>query len=290
MPRPLRLQFDGALYHVTSRGNGKHDIFLSDRDRRFFLKILQEIVSDFNWVIYSYCLMDNHYHLLVETREANLSLGMRDLNSLYSMHFNDMHRKIGHVMQGRFHSPLVTEEKHLMILSAYIVRNPVEAGIVKYPAEWSWSSFRATVGIIRPPWFLDASKILDLFSSDRQKAVEAYQRYVDLSAEQNDFEVVRKESGTAVRPTLVSLFRDVSDKNSRDEQIRKAINQYDYQGQEIAGYLGFTRSTISKVMSSNKDASQLRELETRRLMKKGLRVIRDSSIGDTLDNKSKNTT
>jgi len=154
MARPLRIEFEGAVYHVTSRGNAREDIFLSDSDREMFLKTLAHVVDRFGWVCHAYYLMGNHYHLMIETPQANLSRGMRQLNGIYTQRFNREYHRVGHVFQGRFKSILVEKDAYLLELSRYIVRNPVAAGMVNDVTAWPWSSYRATAGDISAPGFL----------------------------------------------------------------------------------------------------------------------------------------
>jgi len=127
MSRPLRIEFTGAVYHITSRGNGRQDIFFEDKDRRVFLDLFWEIVKRERWICYAYCLMSNHYHLLIETKRPNLSRGMRQLNGAYAQKFNYMHDKVGHVFQGRYKSILVDRDNYLLELCRYVVLNPVRA-------------------------------------------------------------------------------------------------------------------------------------------------------------------
>ena len=102
MARPLRIQYPGAVYHLTSRGNARNNIFLDDADRQAFLKVLESVIVKYNWLCHGYCLMDNHYHLLIETTDPNLSLGIRQLNGVYTQRFNHLHNRVGHVFQGRY--------------------------------------------------------------------------------------------------------------------------------------------------------------------------------------------
>ena len=146
MARPLRIEFEGALYHVTSRGDERRDIFLDDADREAFLQILGDVVRRFAWRCHAYCLMGNHYHLLIETPNANLSRGMRHLNGVYTKRFNRTHERVGHVMQGRYKSILVDKDEYLLELARYVVLNPVRAGVVRSARDWKWSSYRATAG------------------------------------------------------------------------------------------------------------------------------------------------
>ena len=143
MARPVRLKFEGALYHVTSRGDRREDIYETDEDRLAFLGLLGAVCDRCNWVCHAYCLMGNHYHILVETPDANLSRGMRQLNGVYTREFNVAHDRVGHVFQGRYKAIVVDADKYLMELARYIVLNPVRAKMVDRPEEWQWSSYVA---------------------------------------------------------------------------------------------------------------------------------------------------
>jgi REP element-mobilizing transposase RayT len=165
MARPLRIEFPGAVYHVTSRGNARADIFEDDSDRELFLKILGQVVKRFNWLCHSYCLMGNHYHLLIETPEGNLSAGMRQLNGVNTQAFNWTHHRDGHVFKGRFKAVLVEKESHLPELCRYVVLNPVRAGMVKRPGEYRWSSYLPTLGKGAKPALLTTEWLLASFST-----------------------------------------------------------------------------------------------------------------------------
>lgn len=178
MSRPLRLEFPGALYHVTSRGHERGLIFRDDPDRRAFLAVLASVISDQTWLLHAYCLMGNHYHLLVETARPTLSRGMHSLNARYSQQFNRRHERAGHVLEGRFKAILVQKQAHLLELHRYIVLNPVRAGLVRHAAEWRWSNYRATSGAVAPPPWLDVGSTLSLFSSFGSGATGAYARFV----------------------------------------------------------------------------------------------------------------
>src|SRR4030067_2490661 len=133
MARPLRIEYSEAVYHITSRGNDRKKIYSDDEDRENFFGVLETVVKKYNWLCHAYCLMDNHYHLLVETRDANLSIGMRQLNGVYTQLYNRRHRRVGHVFQGRYHAILVQKETYLIELTRYVVLNPVRAGMVAEP-------------------------------------------------------------------------------------------------------------------------------------------------------------
>jgi putative transposase len=136
MSRPLRLEFAGALYYIASRGNGRNLIYLQDDDFELFLQVLADVCERYNWVVHAYCLMSNHYHLLVETPDANLSQGMRQLNGVFKQSMNRKHHRVGHLFQGRYKAILVDKDAYLLELCRYIVLNPIRANMVNSPDEW----------------------------------------------------------------------------------------------------------------------------------------------------------
>ncbi|MCL5043314.1 MAG: transposase [Gammaproteobacteria bacterium] len=178
MARPLRLEFAGALYHITARGDRRELIYEDDNDRLSFLALLSELCQQYQWVCHAYCLMGNHYHLLLETLEANLSSGMRQLNGVYTQRHNRRHERVGHVFQGRYKAILVEKEGYLLELARYIVLNPVRAQMVHSAEEWPWSSYQATVGSVDPFAGLYVDWVLSAFGQDREHAVAGYKRFV----------------------------------------------------------------------------------------------------------------
>ncbi len=178
MARPLRIEYPGDLYHLTARGDGQEDIFQDDTDRLEFLSVLAAAVERFGWRLYAYCLMDNHYHLMVETPRANLSLGMRQLNGVYTQRFNRRHKRVGHVFQGRFKAIVVDKQTYLLELSRYVVLNPVRARMVRDPARYRWSSYRASAGLEASPAFLDAPALLAHFAETLPAARRRYAAFV----------------------------------------------------------------------------------------------------------------
>jgi len=178
MARPLRLEFPGALYHVTTRGHERRAIARDDEARHRFLTLLGQTVGVFRWTLHAYVLMDNHYHLLVETPEPSLSRGMRQLNGLYGQAFNRRHGRVGHLFQGRFKSILVEEERHLLALCRYVVLNPVRAQIVQRPEQWRWSNYRYTAGLTPAPEWLVIHWTLEQFSPVRSRAQRLYREFV----------------------------------------------------------------------------------------------------------------
>ncbi|WP_221892307.1 transposase [Teredinibacter haidensis] len=147
---PLRIEYAGALYHVTARGNAQSDIFLCDEHRQAFLSLLANACQRYEWLCCAYCLMDNHYLLLIETPAATLSKGMKYINDTYTQPFNRFHKRVAHVFQGRYNAILVEKDAYLLELSRYIVLNPVRARMVRSANEWPWSSYRATAGYGEP--------------------------------------------------------------------------------------------------------------------------------------------
>jgi putative transposase len=177
MARPLRLEFPGACYHLTARGDRQEPIFEDDADRLVFLDLLAKEVLQQGWVLYAFCLMGNHYHLLLETPEPNLVQGMRRLNGVYTQAFNRRHGRVGHVLQGRYKSILVDKDSHLRELCRYVVLNPVRAHMAASVEDWHWSSYLPTVGRIACPAWLAAPAVLGLFG-EGTRARQAYERFV----------------------------------------------------------------------------------------------------------------
>lgn len=178
MSRPLRIESTDALFHVTSRGDRREDIYLDDTDRSAWLDVLAQVCGRFNWVVQAYCLMSNHYHLMVQTPDANLAAGMRQLNGVYTQRANRRHGRVGHVFQGRYKAVMVDAEAYQLTLARYVVLNPVRAGMVADAADWPWSSYLAMVGEAEPPAWLDVDALLGQFSHQRPQAVAAYVDHV----------------------------------------------------------------------------------------------------------------
>lgn len=279
MARPLRVEFPGAIYHITSRGNARLPIYEDDYDRKLFLGILDEVVKRYNWLFHAYCLMDNHYHLLVETVDGNLSMGMRHLNGVYTQRFNRRHNRVGHIYQGRFKSIFVEQESYLLELCRYVVLNPVRAGIVKHPGNYKWSSYKGTVGLIKAVPFLTVDWILGQFGKSRREAQKEYRRFVqagmkglapweELKAQcilggkefieklkpalkdKSEFKEIPKEQRLVFRPSLEKLFPpdQLKTKKKRNEVIRKSYFDYGYTLTEIARHLGLHYATIGRII------------------------------------------
>lgn len=178
MARPPRHLVSGGVYHVMSRGNRREPIFLADGDRILFLELLTQIVRRRRWSVYGYCLMDNHYHLVVETPEPDLPSGMRCLNSEYAQWFNRFHGFVGHLFQGRYRALLVESDWHFLELARYMALNPVRAGLCGRPEEWPWGSYRAFVSGA-DEHFLATDKLLRFFGHEAARARAVLQRFVE---------------------------------------------------------------------------------------------------------------
>ncbi|HVS32031.1 MAG TPA: transposase [Thermoanaerobaculia bacterium] len=178
MSRPLRIEFPGALYHLTNRGVEQRDTYRSDDDRRLFLRLLQEAVRRFRWTLYTYVLMSNHFHLLLQLSAETLSTGMKWLEGGYAQAFNKRHDRFGHLFQARFDAKLVEKETYLFNVLRYDVLNPVRAGMVGKPEDYEWSSYRATAGLAPiPPW-LAVDEVLMNFGDKRDVAQPRYRNFI----------------------------------------------------------------------------------------------------------------
>jgi putative transposase len=178
LARQKRIEYPGAFYHITSRGNRKQTIFLSDDDRIFFLHCLRRACEKYGIVIQGYCLMDNHYHLFIETPWGNLSKAMHYLNTAYAIYFNKKHAYVGHPFQGRFKAVLVQAESYARDLVAYIHLNPVRARIVEGPERYPWSDYREYIGLSAPKPWTSHAMVLGQFGTSLAGARAAYQEYV----------------------------------------------------------------------------------------------------------------
>ena len=282
MTRPLRLEYPGAVYHVMSRGDNKQKVFLNEHDRRRFLEIYEDVVERLLWQTYAWCLMDNHFHLVIETPEPNLSEGMRLLNGIYTQYFNKNKGRVGHLFQGRFRSIVVDENTYLLELVRYVALNPVRSGYVDSPEKWSWSSFRATAGLDPcPPW-LNADRVIDAISEgigskeDRRKSyvdyilkgvgkeadlMEKVQQQVYLGDEGFIDRVQRKCS---VSPDLADISREQKRKplanleeyfrqyTHHKEAMAVAFLEGRFSQAQISRYLGVHYSTVSRAVREYK--------------------------------------
>lgn len=280
MARPLRIEFEGAVYHVTSRGNAREMIFHDDADREAFLETVASAARRYNLICHAYCLMGNHYHLVIETPEGNLSRCMRHINGVYTQHFNRRHERVGHLFQGRFKAILVEKDSHLLELCRYVVLNPVRAGLARGASAWKWSSYRATAGTAQPVECLSVDWVLSQFGVRRREAQAEYRKFVSAGKEKESiwekmsgqmllgtegfverFRGVLQEKGRleeiprtqryAGRPSLEVLFpqEKITDKKARDKAASIAYVEYGYTMKEIADYVGVHYMTVSRAIS-----------------------------------------
>lgn len=279
MARQLRIEYPGAVYHVTSRGNGRCSIYSDNDDRESFLEILHLVVERYRWLCHAYCLMGNHYHLMIETPEGNLSKGMRHLNGVYTQCYNRRHGLVGHLFQGRFKAILVEKDSYLLQLCRYIVQNPVAAHLTKTAKEWSWSSYLATAGLVIVPQFLTVNWVLQQFAEKKGEAQARYRSFVNegvaddspwnslvgrillgregfveqLQSRLDDVKEVMeipKEERFAARPSLDCLLRDAQPRScpEKNNRIYTAYKDHGYTQKEIADFLGVHYATVSRAV------------------------------------------
>ena len=279
MARPQRLEFPGAIYHVTSRGSEQQTIFAGAEDREFFLDTLARVAARFNWLVHAYCLMDNHYHLVIETLDAKLSIGMRQLNGIYTQHFNLRHGLDGPVMQGRFKAILIERDTFLLEMCRYVVLNPLRTRTVRSPEKYPWSSYRATAGLAELPAFLATDWALRQFSRQKKTAERHYAEFVKAGiGGGSPWEHLRKQillgsdefiaamapllgdasrirehqlrERRSKRPSLNQLFAKARDKAERNDAIRLAHLKHLYSLNEIGQFVGLHFATVSKIANT----------------------------------------
>jgi putative transposase len=284
MARPLRIEFPGAVYHVTSRGDRREPIFEDDEDRNTFLNVVAQATERFDAVILAYCLMDNHYHLVVHTRRGNLSRLMQQLNGVYTQLYNRRHRKVGHLFQGRFKGILVDENAYLLEVCRYVDLNPIRARMVRDPGNWRWSSYRAHTGNATPPAWLDTAAVHGYLlgrdagtAADRRRAglrytalvaagkgvklwdealaqqiylggaefIERMQALIEQDASKTK-DIPRLQRRAAAKPIDYYLKRN----KDRDAGICEAVTAGQHSMTDIGKALGLTVSRISRIVKA----------------------------------------
>ena len=272
MARPLRIEYPGALYHVTSRGNARADIVGDDGDRQIFVDTLSATVDRFGWLCHAWCLMDHHYHVLVVTPAPNLSRGMRHLNGVFTQRLNRRHGRVGHVFQGRYKAILVERAPHLLELCRYVVLNPVRAGMARRVRDWRWSSYRGSAGLARARRFEHRDWILAQFGAETDDAVRSYRRFVadgigapspwdtlsgpDVLGGAAFRDALREKAGMTssevpsrarrlAPATLAALRRRHGD---RGEWMARAYREHGHTMRRIADAAGLHYSTVSKII------------------------------------------
>ena len=276
MSRPLRMEYAGAVYHVTSRGDQRGSIFHTEHDRMRFLETLGRVVELYGWRVHAWCQMTNHYHLLVETPEPNLCRGMQQLNGHYAAHFNRSNGRVGHVFQGRYKAIFIERESYLLEVARYVVLNPVRAEMVRAAADWSWSSYRDTAGYRSSPAWLTIETILGQFAEERRAAASAYQAFVaagkgqpspwpglrndiylgseqfvqDLLVHLDDAACVRDTPKTQRRTLSRSLDEYTRVYCERNEAMTAAYWSGSYTLQQIGSHFGVHYSRVSRIVRS----------------------------------------
>ncbi len=248
MARPLRIEYPGAWYHVINRGQGRREIFRTDEQREFFLSLLEVTTERFNADWHAYCLMDNHYHLMLHTPEGNLQRIMRHVNGVYTQHFNHKEKRDGALFRGRYKSILVEAESYWLQLSRYIHRNPLEAGVVKQLRHYRWSSYRAYTGQSRSPGWLSTRYILRGIG---QRNVQ--KRYAEFIRQGGDDEVcLFYKSGSASSILGSKDFREQATKGIlehidipeiRQQRVRPSLKRV---VQDVAEYFDLPEKDVWK--------------------------------------------
>jgi len=281
MARPLRIEYPGAVYHITTRGNADQTIFLDDQDRRMFLETYAEVSARTQWRCHAYCLLDDHYHLVIETPKPNLSKGMRQLNGVYTQRFNQRHDRGGHLFQGRYKAVLVERSRYMQDVCRHVVRNPVHVGLVRKPSAWKWSSYRTTAGIEESPDWLDTEGLLSQFGRQRKRAQQAYEKFVQHEEEEYLWDNLRhqiylgtdgfikrmqaKPKTTTRRKNRLSK-KSQTDKNNKLLQLKRrshdpkrtmamAYLSGHYTLHEIASQFGVHYSTVSRAVKDYENFS-----------------------------------
>ena len=277
MARPLRLELAGGVYHITSRGDRREAIYDNDEDRETWLEIFGSTCKRFNWRCHGYCLMDNHYHIVIETAEANLSKGMRQLNGVYTQYYNRKYGRAGHVFQGRYKGILVERDEYLLELARYVVLNPIRANMIKNIETWKWSSYQGMIGEKPAQLWLETGWTLGQFSKQRKRAIGKYidfvregiglpsiwthlQNQIFLGSEKF---INKKQKQINKKETLGEVPRLQKRKlpkpleyfdNKYKDQNKAIVHAYlsgGYTLKEIGGYFGKHYSTISRIVKSN---------------------------------------
>ena len=277
MARPLRIQYPGAVYHITCQGNAGEAVFRGPEDRETFLQVFHQVIERQGWICHAYCLMDYHYHILVETPQSNLSRGMQLLNGIYTQTFNRAHNRSGHLLEGRFKAVLVEKGQHMLELARHVVLNPVRAGVARSARDWRWSSYRATAGLAEGLPFLTTEWIHTQLGSTTAEATTAYRKFVSTGREADAWHCLEvgillgsdtfvekikpllheasedpgmsSRYATAARPKLPDLVRETANKKLRNRQIHHAVRAHRYTLQQVGDHLGLHYSTISVICS-----------------------------------------
>src|SRR5450830_131214 len=255
MSRPPRISFPGALYHITSRGNRRTNIFADDKDHLVWLDTLATIVERFNVIVHAFCLMPNHYHLLIETPDANISQAMHYLNGSYARRYNKRHELAGHLTQGRYYPVLIENDAQLLEVARYISLNPVRAKLVLSPDAWRWSSHRSYCGHEAKPAWLTCSTILGHLGSSTKSPADAYADFVAAGMEcANPIAQYRERTNELVaRNGAIAPLEDFK-KMHVEPAIAMACAFYDggYGRAEIARCFAVSTRTVDRALAARR--------------------------------------
>ncbi len=252
MPRPTRIKYKGAKYHVFNRGNNKCEIFKSEGDYKFFLKLCNKYCQPLNYFVHCYCLMPNHFHFFIETPEANLSEIMQQISSQYTMFFNKKYNRCGHLFQGRYKNKEVKDLSYALELSRYIHLNPVYAGIVNKASEFKWSSYKAYKEVKPTEKFNKVDWLSNIFNGNNLKSVTNFHEYTNKSDTRNiDFESCSYWKNSKF---MVSTQEDLKIQNQEEiiSNINEQLNNYDLNNRikkEMTAYLlrGKTKLKLKEI-------------------------------------------
>ena len=286
MSRPLRIEHPGTLYHITARGNSGQLIFFDEDDKDIFLSILLSVLRRYSWRCYAFCLMGNHYHLVIETTKANLSRGMRQLNGTYAQRFNKKAKRYGHLFQGRFKAYIIEEDRYMLAVLRYVVLNPVRAGLCAHPQEYRYSSYLKTAGPANNNDPVDTAYVLRRFGATNKIAVNKYRRFIlegigeesvfnelkagiflgsdtfvgnhTVNLRDEKLQEIPQRQRPDPKPGLGSLVKNEKDKTG----IITAYLDWDYSLTQIADYLNVHYSTISRIVKKYELDAKMRKCKT----------------------------
>lgn len=246
MARKERMTEPG-YYHVISRGVEKRNVFLDEQDYNYFLDILLEIFKKYNVTLHSYTLMSNHYHLLLQTHEQNISDVMRRVNSLYSIYFNKKYERVGHLWQGRFHSYYLYDDMHFWIVAKYIERNPIKAKMVKNVSEYKYQSFFQWKYKKEYYLLIKESKIFEMTLKEYEAFIET-----EMLSDICDIvfatpKIVKKDGEFKILTKRLETFFEYDRDINRNINIKKAY-EYGYTKADISNFLNLSHTAVAKVL------------------------------------------
>lgn len=267
MARPLRVEYEGAFYHITSRGNERKDIFKSEKDKEKFLNYLEGAKEKFEIVVHAYCLLSNHYHLIIETPYANLSKCMQYINSSYTTYYNVKRNRHGHLFQGRYKGILIEVDEYLKVLSRYIHLNPIKAGMEKRLGEYEWSSYHYYIEKKKLPVFLKTQHVLDYFGGSKVR----YRKYVEegvLKDIANPLEKINQWNILGCEGFINMIQNNYLKEKKEDRDLPRVKN---------------IKKSFSRIVAEIKKVKDVSEKEQRKLLVYFLRKYTDFNLEEIAD-------